>query len=97
MAQDLELTPEEIIKLKLLLSALDTIDDLVFVRQKAGVEDMMFGIGATSQVRGGENVTINKIDSSIIPFSSSRTVQDCLREIYAILLVNQININSGDN
>ncbi len=95
MAQTLELTPEEIIKLKLLLSALDTIDDLVFVRQKAGVEDMMFGIGATSQVRGGENVTINKIDSSVVPFTSSKTVQDSLTEIYSILLVNKLNINSG--
>lgn len=95
MAVTLELTPEELIKLKLLLSALDTIDDLIFVRQPAGVEDLMFGIGATSQVRGGENLTINKIDSSVIPFTLNKTVEQSLREIYSILLVNELSINSG--
>ena len=92
----MELTPDELIRLRALLKALDTIDDLVFVRQPAGVEDLMFGLGATSQVRGGANITINKIDSSVIPFTANLSIQDALENIFTILLVNKLDINGGN-
>jgi len=92
-----DLTPEQIVKLKLLLDALDKIDDLVFVRQKAGVEDLIFGLGATSQVREGENVTVNKINSGSLPYTDTKTVEEALTDIYLILLMNSLNVNSGGN
>ena len=90
-----DLTPEDIVRLKLLADALDKIDDLVFVRQKAGVEDLLFGLGATSQVREGENVTVNKINAGTIPFTDTKTVEEALTEIYLILVLNSLNVNSG--
>jgi len=90
-----ELTAEQLAKLKLLLEALDKIDDLVFIRQKAGVEDLLFGLGGTSQVREGENVTINKISAEAIPFTENRTVEEALTELYLILARNGLNLNSG--
>jgi len=67
----------------------------VFVRQKAGVEDLLFGLGATSQIREGENTVVNKINSGVIPFTSTKTIEEALTDIYLILLTNSINLNSG--
>jgi len=53
-------------------------DPLVFVKQLAGAEDLMWGIGTTSQVREGQTVTVSLINASTIPYDSTRTVHDVL-------------------
>jgi len=56
----------------------DTQNLKIFVKQRAGAEDLLFGLGTTAQVREGENVTINYINASTIPYDSTRTVKDVL-------------------
>lgn len=53
----------------------------IFIKQKAGAEDLLFGLGTTAQVRDGENVTINYINASTIPYDSTRSVKDVLDQI----------------
>ena len=51
---------------------------VIFVKQVAGAEDLMFGFGSISQVREGENTTINLINAHTIPFDNTRSVGDVL-------------------
>ncbi len=62
-----------------------TTTPLVFTRQLAGAEDLLFGFGAVSQVRQGDNVTLTKLNASTIPYDSTRTVADALDEIFTRL------------
>ena len=59
----------------------DTTAPLVFVKQLGGAEDLMFGIGTTSQVREGETVTVSLINAETIPYDSTRSVADVLAEL----------------
>lgn len=61
----------------------DEEDQLVFTRQLAGQEDLIFGFGSTSQIREGENTTITFINANSIPYDSSRTVQQAIDELFA--------------
>ena len=58
---------------------------LVFIRQKAGAEDLIFGFGSEQQIREGENVVVSMINASTIPYDSTRSVKDALDEIFALL------------
>jgi hypothetical protein len=58
---------------------------IIFVKQKAGVEDLLMGLGTIGQVREGENVTITLINAHQIPYDNSRSIGDVL----ALLLANQ--------
>lgn len=58
-------------------------DKVIFVKQLAGAEDLLFGLGSTSQVREGETVAINFINASTIPYDSTRSVKDVLDELLA--------------
>jgi len=58
---------------------------LVFIRQKAGAEDLIFGFGSEQQIREGENVVVSMINASTIPYDSTRSVKDALDEIFAQL------------
>ena len=69
---------------------LEAAKDLVFVKQQAGAEDLMFGFGSTSQVREGDNVTINLINSGTIPYDSTRSIEAAITELFAILYSNNI-------
>ena len=63
--------------------ATDTEEKKIFVKQKLGVEDMLMGLGSTSQVREGENVTINFVNAHAIPYDSTRSVGDVLDVLLA--------------
>jgi len=64
--------------------ATETTADLdIFVKQLAGAEDLLFGLGATAQVREGETVTISFINAATIPYDSTRSVKDVLDELLA--------------
>jgi hypothetical protein len=56
-------------------------ETLVFTRQPAGAEDLIFGFGTVSQIRGSENVVISAINASSIPYDSQRSVKDVLDEL----------------
>ena len=64
---------------------IETTDNyqLVFIRQKAGAEDLTFGFGSEQQIREGENVVITMINAATIPYDSSRSVKDALDELFA--------------
>ena len=67
----------------------DIAEDIkIFVKQKAGAEDLLFGLGTTAQVREGENVTINLINADTIPYDSTRSVKDVLDELLASITGN---------
>ncbi len=51
---------------------------IIFVKQLAGAEDLMFGFGSVSQVREGDNTTINLINAHTIPYDATRSVGDVL-------------------
>ena len=58
---------------------------LVFIRQKAGAEDLTFGFGSEQQIREGENVVVSMINASTIPYDSTRSVKDALDELFTLL------------
>ena len=55
----------------------------IFVKQPAGVEDLLLGLGSTSQVRQGENVVITYINAHNIPYDSTRSIGDVLDTLLA--------------
>ncbi len=61
----------------------NTNDTLVFTRQIAGAEDLLFGFGATAQIREGESISITLINASTIPYDSTRSVKQALDELFA--------------
>lgn len=65
----------------------ETDETLVFTRQVAGAEDLIFGFGSESQVRDGNNVVVTYINASSIPYDSTRSVKDVLDEL--LLLKSQ--------
>jgi len=62
------------------IEATDT-DTLVFTRQVAGAEDLVFGFGSIAQIREGESVPITLINAGTIPYDSTRSVKDVIDEI----------------
>ena len=56
-------------------------EKLIFVKQLAGAEDLLLGIGSTAQIRNGENVSIEMINASNIPYDSTRSIKDVLDEL----------------
>jgi len=60
----------------------ETIEEtLVFTRQVAGAEDLIFGFGSTAQIREGESVTISLINADTIPYETTRSVKQVIDEI----------------
>ena len=59
------------------------VPELVFTRQLAGAEDLIFGFGAQAQIRGTDNVTVTLINASTIPYDATRSVKDALDELFA--------------
>jgi len=60
----------------------ETIEEtLVFTRQVAGAEDLIFGFGSTAQIREGESVTISLINADTIPYDTTRSVKQVIDEI----------------
>lgn len=56
---------------------------LVFTRQIAGAEDLIFGFGSTTQIREGQNVAITLINSGVIPYDNTRSVKQAIDELFA--------------
>ena len=43
-------------------------DEFIFVKDRIGTEDLLFGFDTTQQIRDGEFVTISKINAESIPY-----------------------------
>lgn len=52
--------------------------EVVAVRGKVGTEDIQFGLGSTTQNRGGKAVQITEVNSVHIPYDSTRSVKDMI-------------------
>jgi hypothetical protein len=58
-------------------------DSLVFIKQLGGAEDLLFGLGSTSQLREGVTVKVTYINAATIPYDSTRSVKDVLDQLLA--------------
>ncbi len=58
-----------------------SLNDLKFVKQLGGVEDLLWGFGSITQLRNGEAVTITAINSSIIPYDNTDSVKSIIDKI----------------
>ncbi|MGE4420526.1 MAG: hypothetical protein AB7D38_11960, partial [Sulfurimonas sp.] len=50
-------------------------------RQKVAWEDLLFGIGTEEQTRGGETVTVTKINVGLFPFDEEHTLAETVAEV----------------
>jgi hypothetical protein len=49
-------------------------------RNKAGLEDLLFGTHTEVQLRAGKKVTVTKINAQNLPFDESRTLAQALND-----------------
>ena len=59
------------------------LDDLTFIKQLGGVEDLQFGFGTVMQIRNGQSVTVSLINADTIPYSDADTVKTIIDQILA--------------
>ena len=52
-------------------------------RQLLGLEDLVFGEGSVTQIRGNQEVIITKINASNLPFDETRTLKQALEQDYS--------------
>lgn len=59
------------------------LDNVVFIKQLGGAEDLIFGFGTVMQIRNGQPVVISLINADTIPYNSEDTVKSILDKILA--------------
>ena len=58
----------------------------------AALEDLLFGVGTTTQQRGGQSVEVTKINAANLPFDATRSLQERIDEMddqYAYMMQNR--------
>ena len=63
--------------------------EIVFIKQPAGVEDLLFGLGSVSQIREGDSTTIREINAYNIPYDATHSVGEVLE---VLLLATNVNL-----
>jgi len=64
----------------------ETVEEtLVFTRQIAGAEDLIFGFGSSAQIREGESVVISLINADTIPFDTTRSIKQIIDDVFTKL------------
>jgi len=62
------------------------VDEIIFVKNLIGGEDMLFGFGTEQQIRDGEIVVISRINAHSIPYRKVNgdkvTIGDALDELF---------------
>jgi len=62
------------------------IDEIVFIKNLAGEEDILFGTGTEQQIRDGEVVLITRINAHTIPYRKADgtliSIGEALDELY---------------
>ena len=51
---------------------------VVIERNKAGLQDLLFGTGTQQQTRAGEEVVITEINAQNLPFDETRNLKEAL-------------------
>lgn len=59
------------------------VQKITVTRNKLGLEDLLFGTGTTSQVRGGVATTVTKINAANLPFDETQNLAQALDGINA--------------
>ena len=54
------------------------LNDLKFVKQLGGVEDLLWGFGSVMQIRNSEAVTITLINAETVPFDNVDSVKSII-------------------
>ena len=57
--------------------------EIVYVKQLGGAQDLMFGFNKITQIRNGELVVVSEINSDTVPYDASNSVQDIIDKILA--------------
>ena len=64
----------------------DTTEELIFVKDLIGKEDLLFGEGEVQQIRDGEVVIVTRINAESVPYRTAvgdlTTVKDALDYLY---------------
>ena len=61
----------------------DFLQEVTFIKQLGGVEDLVFGFGTVMQIRSGQSVIISLINAETIPYDSTNTVKSIIDQIIA--------------
>ena len=59
------------------------LDDIQFIRNLGGYEDLEFGIGSITQIRNGINVVVTKINAYNIPYDNDFSIGEMIDKIIA--------------
>ena len=65
------------------------IDELVFVKNLIGSEDILFGTGTEQQIRDGEIVLISKINAHSIPYRKPDGTLTSVGEMLDVLVLKE--------
>ena len=57
------------------------LNDLKFVKQLGGVEDLLWGFGSIMQIRNGQAITISKINADSIPYDNAQSIKSIIDKI----------------
>lgn len=57
------------------------LNDVVFIKQLGGAEDLIFGFGTIMQIRNGQPVVVSLINADTIPYNSEDTVKSIIDKI----------------
>ena len=62
------------------------VDEVIFVKNLIGSEDVLFGMGTEQQIRDGEIVVITRVNADSIPYRKANgemiTIAGALDELY---------------
>lgn len=61
-------------------------------RQLLGIEDLLFGVGTVEQIRGGQLLTVTKINAANLPFDNTRTLAEAMLVIDTEIIPNLATI-----
>ncbi len=57
------------------------LNDLKFVKQLGGVEDLMWGFGSIMQIRNGQAITVSQINAGSIPYDNAQSIKSVIDKI----------------
>jgi hypothetical protein len=70
---------------------------VVLNRQKAGLEDLTFGVGTETQIRNGQEVIVTKINAANLPFDETRTLLEAIEPFEEAVIPNLPEILDAAN
>ncbi len=59
------------------------LDQVKFIKQLGGTEDLMWGFGTVTQIRNGQTVIISLINGDMIPYDTNNSITEKIDQIIA--------------